>query len=140
MVYIYELMSEFMEWVYLLDVAQAYTAKSFKTIAAKTVSTGLKCVAPIFGVVLCVAIIANVAQIGFLFSPDVLQWKPERINPIQGVKRLFSMKSIVEAIKGIFKFLFILSIVYFFLKDEINSYQGFFHMDFPPLSCTGAPS
>lgn len=130
LVYIYETLSEFVEWLYTLDVAFAYTEKSFKTIVTKTVMTGLKCVAPVLLTALSVGVIANVAQIGFLFSTEVLEFKPERINPIAGIKRLFSMKSLVEAIKSVFKFVFILGIVYWVIKDDINTFQGYFHVPF----------
>jgi flagellar biosynthetic protein FlhB len=130
MVFIYETLTEYMDWLYGLDVAYAYTEKSMKTIVTKTITAGLTCLIPIFLTVICVGVFANVAQIGFLFSPEVLQWKPERINPISGVKRLFSMKSVVEALKGLFKFIFILAIVYAFMKDDLTSWSGFLHMDF----------
>jgi len=129
-VFIYETMSQYLEWLYGLNIDKAYTEEHLRKIFDRTAITGLKCTAPVFFVVVCVSILANVAQIGFLFSPEVLEWKPERINPISGFKKLFSMKSLVEAIKGIFKFVFIMSIVYYFLKDDINSYTGFFHLDF----------
>ena len=109
LVYIYETMSEFIEWLYNLDIAVAYTAKSFKTIVTKTVATGLRCSAPVLLTALCVGVLAHVAQIGFLFSPEVLELKPDRINPINGLKKLFSMKSMVEALKAFFKFIFIMS-------------------------------
>jgi flagellar biosynthetic protein FlhB len=130
LVYIFETMSQFVEWLYTLDVAYAYTAKSFKTIVTKTITTGLKCISPVLSTALCVGVIANIAQVGFLFSPEVLELKLDRINPINGVKKLFSTKSLVEAIKAFFKFLFVLSIVYYALKDDMNSYQGYFHVSF----------
>jgi flagellar biosynthetic protein FlhB len=130
LVFIYETMSEFVEWLYGLDAAIAYTEKSFKTITVKTAMTSLKCVAPLFAVVASVGILANIAQVGILFSPEVLTWKPERINPIAGVKKLFSLRSLVEAIKGFFKFLFVLGIVYVFLKDDLGQFSGFLHLDF----------
>ncbi|WP_127718024.1 flagellar biosynthesis protein FlhB [Halobacteriovorax sp. HLS] len=130
LIYVYEVMSGFIEWLYTLDTASAYTEKSMNTIVHKLVSVSLKCVAPIFIVTLIVGVFGNVAQVGLLFSPEVLEWKPDRINPLQGIKRLFSMKSVVEAIKGVFKFTFILSIVYYFLKDEMHTFSGFFHLEF----------
>ncbi len=130
LVYVYEIMSEFISWLYNLDVAVAYTAKSFKTIVAKTVTTGLKCSAPVLLTALCVGVIAHVAQIGFLFSPEVLEFKPDRINPLNGIKKLFSVKSLVEAIKALFKFIFIMAIVYYSIKDELVTYQGYFQLSF----------
>lgn len=130
LVYIYEVFTEYIEWLYMLDVSNAFKEKAFKTIVTKTVIVGIKSVAPIFAVSLCVGVGMNVAQIGFLFSPEVLTFKPERIDPIQGVKKLFSMKSVVEAIKSFFKFIFVMAIVYGFIKDDIQSFGGFLHMDF----------
>ncbi|MEE3080301.1 MAG: flagellar biosynthesis protein FlhB [Bdellovibrionota bacterium] len=129
LLFIYEELEVFYRWIMTLDVASSFTEKSFKTIVHKTASTLLVCIAPVCLVSLCVGIIASVAQTGFIFAPEVLEFKPDRINPIQGIKRLFSMKAVVEAIKSIFKFIFVLSIVYFYIKDDIASYIGFFHLD-----------
>ncbi len=75
-------------------------------------------------------VFSNIAQVGFLFSPEVLQFKPERINPISGIKKLFSIKSLVEAFKGTLKFILILIIVYYFLEDDVKSLGGFLHLGF----------
>lgn len=128
--FIYETLTEFMEWIYALDAAHAFSPKAFKTIVYKIATTSLKAVGPIFIVVFIIGILANIMQIGFLFSPEVLQWKPERLNPISGIKKLFSMRSLVEAIKGFLKFVFICAIVYFFLKDDMTSFNGYYHLDF----------
>ena len=40
------------------------------------------------------------------------------------------MQSLVETIKGFFKFVFVIAITWFFLKENIESYQGFYHIDF----------
>ena len=130
LVYIYEIMGAYVEWLYSLDVSKVYTEKNMAMVFGKTATAALKSVGPLFIVVMCVGVAANIAQVGFLFSTEVLEFKPERINPISGIKRLFSMKSFVEAIKGVFKFSFILSIVYYFLQDEINTLGGFLHLDF----------
>lgn len=42
-------------------------------------------------------------QHGFRISAEAIQPKLERISPLQGFKRLFSTKSVVELIKGIIK-------------------------------------
>lgn len=130
MIYIYEVMSAYVEWLYGLDISKVYTEKNLKMIMSKTVLASFKCVGPLFFVVASVAVFANIAQVGVLFSTEVLQFKPERINPISGLKRLFSMKSLVEAIKGVLKFIFILSIVAYFIKDDLNSMSGFLHLGF----------
>ena len=44
-------------------------------------------------------IIGNVAQFGFLFTTKPLIPKLEKINPIKGLKNLFSIKKLVEGVK-----------------------------------------
>ncbi|WP_339732197.1 flagellar biosynthesis protein FlhB [uncultured Gimesia sp.] len=42
------------------------------------------------------AVLLNLVQVGFLISPDVLQIKWERLNPIEGAKRIISVRGIVK--------------------------------------------
>jgi len=55
--------------------------------------------APLLIAIFIAAILGNVAQFGFLFTIKPLIPKFEKINPIKGLKRLFSFKTIVEALK-----------------------------------------
>ncbi|MBT7611218.1 MAG: flagellar biosynthesis protein FlhB [Bacteriovoracaceae bacterium] len=130
LVYIYEVLGAYVEWLYGLDTSKVYTEQNLKLVMNKTVTAALKSVGPLFLVVMAVGVFSNVAQVGILFSTEVLQFKPERVNPLSGIKRLFSMKSFVEAIKGVFKFTFVLCIVYYYLQDDINTLGGFLHLGF----------
>lgn len=49
------------------------------------------------------AIASSLVQNGFVLSTEPLAPKLERISPIGGVKRLFSLKQLIEFLKGIFK-------------------------------------
>jgi flagellar biosynthetic protein FlhB len=128
-VFIYEEMTKFIEWLYTLDIASAYTEKSLKTITTRTVIVALKCAAPVTLVALCVGVFSQVAQIGFLYSPDILELDFDRVNPINGVKKLFSMRSLFETVKGLFKFVVVLAIVYSYMKDDLVKYNGFMHLE-----------
>ncbi len=129
LVYIYEEMTKYIEWLYTLDIASAFTPKSLNTITTRTFVVALKCSAPVMFTALCVGVIAQVAQIGILYSPDVLELNLDRINPLNGIKKLFSVTSLFESVKGIFKFAVILSVVYVYLKDDIMTYNGFMHLE-----------
>lgn len=130
MVYIYEQLNAYIQWLYSLDPELAFEGEAFKSVIKSTVGVALRCVAPIFFVVLCTSILACIAQVGFLYAPEVLNLKFDRINPVNGFKRLFSLRSIVEALKAIFKFSFILGIVYYFFKDRFHSFGGFLHVEY----------
>ena len=135
LVFIYEEMSKYIEWLYTLDIASAFTEKSLNTITTRTFMVALKCGAPVMLTALCVGVISQVAQIGFLYSPEILELNFERINPISGTKKLFSMRSLFETIKGIIKFAVVLSVVYAYLKDDIARYNGFMHLEFYQEYC-----
>lgn len=77
--------------------------------------------APLMLTVVCVAFIANVFQIGFLFSSESIQPKLSKINPINGFKRLFSARSFVELIKNIFKILIIGFVAYITVIGEMKN-------------------
>jgi flagellar biosynthesis protein FlhB len=130
MVFIYETISGFMEWIYSLNLETAFTEKMRKVIIEKSIITMIKCSGPVLLTALCIGVIGNVAQVGFLFSPEVLNFKPERINPVTNFMRLFSMRSIVEAAKGIFKFVIIAVVIYLFMRDDLKTYGGFLQLDF----------
>ncbi len=56
------------------------------------------------------AIIGPMIQIGPLFAPEIIKMDLSKVSPIKGFGRLFSMRSILEFVKGILK-LVVVSIV-----------------------------
>lgn len=59
--------------------------------------------APVLGAALAVGTLAAAAQTGFLFSGAALAPKFERIDPSQGLRRIFSRRSAVEFAKSLLK-------------------------------------
>lgn len=59
--------------------------------------------APVMVAVFVVAIFSNVMQFGFMFTTEKLTPKFEKINPIQGFARLFSMQMMANTLKSIAK-------------------------------------
>ena len=56
---------------------------------------------------------------GLEFSPKAFHWKFEKMNPIKGLKRIFSTKGLVELIKSILKVVLLGGISYFVLIKYI---------------------
>ena len=65
---------------------------------------------PLFFVLLMAAIIGPVSLGGWLFSMESLAPKFSRMNPLAGLKRMFSMKAIVELLKALGKFFIVLAV------------------------------
>ncbi|NBC32127.1 MAG: flagellar biosynthesis protein FlhB [Alphaproteobacteria bacterium] len=57
------------------------------------------------GTLVVMALAAGLIQNGLLFSTESLKPKIEKIDPVKGLKRLFSLRSLTEFIKGILKLL-----------------------------------
>ncbi|WP_026395958.1 flagellar biosynthesis protein FlhB [Acetobacterium malicum] len=69
-------------------------------------------VLPVAVIIMIVAIIMSGVQTGFLVTGDALKPKFNRINPLSGIKRMFSLRSIVELLKSLAKVVLIIWIIY----------------------------
>jgi flagellar biosynthesis protein FlhB len=63
--------------------------------------------APVMAVAMVAGIVANFMQIGFMFSTEAIQFKLDKLDPIKGFKRIFSLRAIVELLKSILKISFV---------------------------------
>lgn len=59
-----------------------------------------------------IGIAANVAQIGFLFTFEPIIPKLEKLSPVEGAKKIFSMKNVFEFLKNVVKVSFLGYLVY----------------------------
>jgi len=59
-----------------------------------------------------VSIIATLVQTGFIFTFFPLKPDIQRLNPVKGLKRLFSKKMLFEAFKNILKLLILIAVFY----------------------------
>ena len=75
---------------------------------------------PFFVILLIASIAGPIALGGWLFSTKSLVPKLNRMDPIEGIKRMFSMKSLVELLKAIAKVLIVGSLAVF-LIDALQS-------------------
>lgn len=79
-------------------------------------------VAPMMGIAFVAAIAANLLQVGILFTAEPLKFDLKKIDPIQGAKRIFSVRALVELLKSLFKIACIGTITFTIIwlnKDEM---------------------
>ncbi|MDF2077178.1 flagellar biosynthesis protein FlhB [Pseudomonas mendocina] len=70
----------------------------------------LLAVQPFLLALLIASVAGPIALGGWLFSAEALQPKASRMNPLAGLKRMFSVQALVELIKALAKFLVILAV------------------------------
>lgn len=127
--FLFRYLGDFM-WRNLVEMAQAIfqlipEAREFSLpFAGYLLLLGLRglafVVVPIFIVVFITAFLAEAMQTGFVFAVDPLQPKIERINPLEGLKRMFSMQGFVELIKSLLKIIIVFYIAWYAAKDDLS--------------------
>jgi len=98
----------------LLDLSVNNVSHIFGSI----IINGAILLSPIAIGTIVIAFLGNYLQIGFLLTGEPLMPKLNKLNPIEGAKRIFSMKSLIEFLKSIFKLMIVGSIAYFTLIGE----------------------
>ncbi len=73
---------------------------------------------PALGICFLIGIVSQVVQVGFLQVEDALTPKFERLDPLGGLKRIFSLKNLVEGLKSILKVGLAFGVGYLVLKSE----------------------
>lgn len=76
---------------------------------------------PLFILMFFAAMLSPFLLGGFIFTPKAFTPQLKRLNPLEGIKRVISIRSILELIKGSFKFLLIFTfgIAYLWSKKNI---------------------
>jgi flagellar biosynthetic protein FlhB len=73
---------------------------------------------PVLIVVFAAGLLSSMAQVGLVFSSDPITPKLDRINPINGFKRLFSLRAAFDTLKNLLKILAVAVIVVMILRAE----------------------
>ena len=98
------------------------------------VMSGLtRVVLPMLGLMMLAAVLLSLVQVGFMFLPDRLAPDLSRINPMQGVKRLFSMTSVARLLFGVFKIVLIAGVAAICLYGEQEQIIGLVALDLPQI-------
>lgn len=79
---------------------------------------------PIFIVSLVVGIITNILQVGWNPTVKPLMPKFDAFNPVNGFKRIFSLKQVMELITSILKIVFICFAIYNTIKGEASQIRN----------------
>ena len=91
----------------------------------KSVITLIEIFLPFVIVVVLATTIGSLILGGWVFSLKPLQPKLDKLSLLKGIKRMWSLKTVVDLIKSIFKVTFIFLLLYHFLSDNIQQIQSF---------------
>lgn len=80
--------------------------------------------APFFLVMILAALVGPIMIGGVNFSMQAMVFKFDKLDPIKGLGRVFSIKGLVELIKALIKFLVIGTVAVVFLYHQFENYLG----------------
>lgn len=92
---------------------------NLQILGMKSVNTLAKCIFPLGLISLSIGVIATGIQTRFLFTKEPLKFKLSKLNPLNGIKNMFSAKQLVELVKSVLKIIILAVVLYNILKDEI---------------------
>lgn len=75
---------------------------------------------PLFLIAVIAGILSQVLQTGFLQVENALSPDLNKLNPLKGISRIFSMKGVVEVLKSLLKISIVFITMYLLLKSEVR--------------------
>lgn len=97
------------------DINDTFITQMFKDMSFVIfASTGLLMVA-----VMTASVVFTGAQTRFLISRENIKFKFSKLNPLSGIKRMFSIRSIVEVIKNLIKISILGYVIYTSIIDRL---------------------
>ncbi|MBD5144521.1 MAG: flagellar biosynthesis protein FlhB [Ruminococcus sp.] len=84
---------------------------------------------PILLASLLIPIIATGIQTKFIFSKKSVQFKLSKLNPAQGIKKMFSVSALFELAKSLIKMIILIAVVYSEIQNRLVDFARLMRME-----------
>ena len=109
-----------MEFVFLNIPSISSGDYDIVTLTGQSVEKFLGIIWPLLVVLAIIAMLSNLLQTGFIWSVEALAPKASKIDPIQGLKKIFSKRTLVEFAKSVGKVIIVGWAAFSTIKDEFD--------------------
>ncbi|MHC1695475.1 MAG: flagellar biosynthesis protein FlhB [Eubacteriales bacterium] len=114
-----------LKYIISYSLSTAATMDNFNQAASRKLSIDLLfniliIILPIAAISALAAVITTGAQTRFLFAPDQFKLKFSRLNLLQGLKKMFTFRSLVELLKSSVKIIIIVIVLYNYMQSRFN--------------------
>ncbi|MBL7032629.1 MAG: flagellar biosynthesis protein FlhB [Candidatus Delongbacteria bacterium] len=82
-----------------------------------------KAVLPFMLLVLAIGLAANLAQVGFLASAEAIKPDFDKLNPVKGLKNIFSSRSLNELVKNFVKIMVVGFVAWLIVRSELGGFS-----------------
>jgi flagellar biosynthesis protein FlhB len=122
--WMFESMVQLMRAIYLRAGTMPIVPETMSNLLWELSTRTMILVVPLMLVVMLAGVTGNVMQFGFLLTGEKLTPDLAKLNPISGLKKLFSLRSFVEMIKSVLKLLVIGGVAYAVIRRYLDDITG----------------
>ena len=120
-----EIFSEHLGTQSIVQAAGGMTVNELTAVLTRVLMNMLRTLFPILGAAMIAGIAINLLQIGFLFTTKTLGMKFNRVSPLNGFKRMFSIKTVVDLLKSLLKVIIIGYIAYSDFRSMMDGFPTY---------------
>lgn len=102
------------------DTSLLYSGNGINLLWQETVLMILKLSLPPLVVAMILGVLLSYMQVGVLFTVETIKPKLSKINPLKGLKNMFSSRSLVEMLKSVFKATLIIYVSVVYLNGRLS--------------------
>ncbi len=89
---------------FTFDRTTAFDAQALPDLLMHNIFAGLKIITPLLILLLLASLIGPLSLGGWAFSPEAVKFNIDKLDPIKGLGRIFSLKGLMELLKTLAKF------------------------------------
>lgn len=120
-------LSAFMKRLYVdtpHNIDELFETVNIMLLFGETGMMMMRIIMPMLLVAMSVGLLFTYFQVGFLFTLEPIKMKLDKISPIKGFKRLFSVRTLVELAKAIAKGAMLLYVALSYVIKKINLFYA----------------
>jgi len=110
------------EYVFMHLSGIAITVENVPKLTIQGMGFIASVIGPIVLLIMVGGVGANVMQGGLVFAAEPLNPKLEKISPMRGFKRIFSIRSLIEVVKGLMKLIIVGFVGYLTIRGELHNF------------------
>jgi flagellar biosynthetic protein FlhB len=118
---------------YIRSLSVEITPGNVRGMLLFAVHQWLIIVAPVFALLIALGVLSSFIQTGFMWSFEAISLKFETLDPLSGMKKLFSQRSFFNVIKSVLKICLLAYIVYSIITKELPAILGLAGQDTPSI-------
>jgi flagellar biosynthetic protein FlhB len=114
------------------------TLADFHDVLVGHAGAGFLVLLPFFAATLLAGVAVSLAQTGFLFSPEALRFRPERLDPFAGLRRLVSVERWFEVGRALLTVALVLAAGWAAVHDRIPHWIELLRVSVPEAALVSA--